>query len=475
MILEMRLLERKFGFRGRGFLFRRGGRNCLGRGGVQRLFVPVELLFLGVLGAGCHRYETEPAPAVYWDEAPFEFFASVVRVGDPFSPGQFHEKSPFALLTADHVTDVPARFVADPFLWPAPEGGWFLFYEILDASTGRGVIGLSFSPDGEAWEYRGVVLEEPFHLSYPLVFEWGGNFYMLPEGHKNQAVSLYRAANFPYDWRRVAGLIDSSLVDCTIFRHDDRWWMLGSHTHNRTMRLYGSDRLESGWSEHPMSPVIEDDRERARLGGRVFQRNGRLYRVAQDCAPCYGYQVRVLEIVELSEFEYREIEIRQSPVLSPDILRWADWGTHHFDPHFLPGSQKWLVAIDGYGPAQPQTHLLLPFEDNSCLNGLSIRPAKVRAGDPVLLQFFWSSPPRENRVLYVHFKQGEKTFFQADHAPEGRSVYSITPHTPEDLVAGFYEIWVGLYTPKTGDMVAPRSRYRQHRTAVRLPVDLEVL
>jgi hypothetical protein len=40
----------------------------------------------------------------------------------------------------------------------------------------EGEIGLATSEDGLKWDYKQVVLNEPFHLSYPYVFEWQVRF-----------------------------------------------------------------------------------------------------------------------------------------------------------------------------------------------------------------------------------------------------------------------------------------------------------
>ena len=72
------------------------------------------------------------------------------------------------VLTAADVWDVEADFVADPFLYY--DGGiWYLFMEVLKSSYG-GVIGVANSLDGINWTYDRIVLEQPFHLSYPYVF-----------------------------------------------------------------------------------------------------------------------------------------------------------------------------------------------------------------------------------------------------------------------------------------------------------------
>ena len=50
-------------------------------------------------------------------------------------------------ITAEDVTDVPAQFVADPFMMQK-DGVWYLYYEVLNGDTGEGDIGLSTSPAG---------------------------------------------------------------------------------------------------------------------------------------------------------------------------------------------------------------------------------------------------------------------------------------------------------------------------------------
>ena len=90
-------------------------------------------------------------------------------------------KSPFVLrvpsqvlgqgLFAEDVSDVPARFVADPFMLQ-DEGTWYMFFEVMNTRTNRGGIGLATSNDGLKWTYKRIALDEPFHLSYPHVFKW---------------------------------------------------------------------------------------------------------------------------------------------------------------------------------------------------------------------------------------------------------------------------------------------------------------
>jgi hypothetical protein len=438
---------------------------------------PLRRFFFFLLVAaftGCGRSRAPEAAAHYWEDSVYEFAVAVIQGKDPLNPAPSLKSDALALIGPDHVTDVPARFVADPFLWPAPGGGWHLFFEILNAANGRGEIGLSWSADGRQWTYEGVVLRESFHLSYPLVFERDGRHYMLAETHQDGAVQLYEAEAYPREWRSVARLVEKPYADATIFRHADHWWMFASTTCNRQLSLYHADGPMGEWREHSSSPVVRDDRRTARMGGRVFSRDGRLYRAAQDCAPRYGYQVRLFEILTLTPGAYEEREIESSPVLTAGLTPWAAWGMHHFDPHPLPGTDRWIMATDGYGPAQPETVVDARFGETAHLGGLTMRPAPVRAGHPLMLRFFWVEPPPSGLIMFVHIRNENGIVFQADHEPDGRRVYELSPIVPETVEPGAYAVWVGVYDPETGETRSPRGKYPRHRSRLRLPVELHV-
>src|SRR5262249_57949194 len=126
-------------------------------------------------------------------------------------------------LTGEAVPDVPAGFLADPFMVRSG-GGWHMFLEVMNGRTGRGEIGLAVSPDGLNWKYRQVVLTEPFHLSYPYVFEWRGTHYMVPETYQAGEVRLYEATDFPSRWRRGGTLVRGAyLVGGAGFRYAGGW------------------------------------------------------------------------------------------------------------------------------------------------------------------------------------------------------------------------------------------------------------
>ena len=250
-------------------------------------------------------------------------------------------------LTAADVTDAKALFVADPFM-VQKEGVWYMFIEVLNLATNQGDIAVATSHDqGNTWRYGQIVLDETWHLSYPSVFEWDEKWYMLPQG--DTGVHLYVADSFPNCWHRVATLMEGDdLADPTLFRHDGSWWMfLGrSGTHDR-LQLFYADELTSPWTEHPESPIVENNPDIARPGGRVVEFNGNLIRFAQDCKPKYGNQLRAFKITDLTRHSYEEVAIDGEFVLRPGSHNWNANGMHHIDAHQLDDG-TWRAVVDGH-------------------------------------------------------------------------------------------------------------------------------
>lgn len=256
------------------------------------------------------------------------------------------------VLTHDDVTDVDATVIADPFLCSASPREHYLFFEAYDRARKSGVLAVATSPDFRTWTYQRMILAEPFHLSFPYVFEWNGAHYMVPESWKAGAVYLYRATHFPYEWTRQAALLTGEyLVDPALFHHDGRWWMFvetNPAKTGETLRLYHSAALEGPFEEHPRSPIVDGDPATSRPAGRVVQSNGHLMRFAQRCFPTYGMDVSAFEITELTERTYAERPAASGPVLR--AAGWGHWnrfGMHHLDAHRQPDG-SWVAAVDGW-------------------------------------------------------------------------------------------------------------------------------
>jgi hypothetical protein len=254
------------------------------------------------------------------------------------------------VLTAAQVCDVPAVFVADPFMIQTA-GTWYMFFEVMNQKSQRGEIGLATSVDGLKWTYRQIVLSETFHISYPYVFEWGGDYYMVPETFQAGGVRLYRASEFPARWTFVGNLLTGPyFADPSLVRFGSRWWIFSetsSQWDHDTLRVYFSEELSGPFTEHPGSPVISGNPHIARPAGRMLVLGDKVIRYAQDCKPVYGTQVRAFEICTLTPDLYREREVQGTPVLGPSGRGWNDSGMHHVDAH-VQKDGSWLACVDGF-------------------------------------------------------------------------------------------------------------------------------
>lgn len=271
-----------------------------------------------------------------------------------WSIGIYSGDSPLALapaaravnpvLTAAHVTDAPASFVADPFMLRGD-----MFFEVMNGDTKKGSIGLARSKNGFDWTYERIVLDEPFHLSYPYVFEWQESCYMIPESLGANAACLYKADEYPLRWSLAARLIEGQCADPSIVRFKDLWWLFfcsRPYQHD-TLRLYFAEELTGPWREHPRSPIVRADQCRARPAGRILTLNHQLIRFAQDCVPQYGTRVRAFNILELTTTNYVEVENIASPVLQPNGDGWNAAGMHHVDAHQRVNGD-WWACVDGF-------------------------------------------------------------------------------------------------------------------------------
>lgn len=233
-------------------------------------------------------------------------------------------------------------FWADPFAI-THDGRRYVFFEEWVRRAERAHISvLEILPDGST-SPPARVLERPYHLSYPFVFEWEGSYYMVPETSANRTVELYRCTRFPYEWRFESVLLDDvEAVDATLHEVDGTWWMFVSMAEPGAslldeVHLYHADSPLGPWRPHARNPVKSDIRN-ARPAGRLFRHGADLMRPAQDGSVRYGYAVTLNRITRLTPDEYREEEVGKV------LPRWHKGicGTHTFNHH------DGLTVIDGF-------------------------------------------------------------------------------------------------------------------------------
>lgn len=262
-------------------------------------------------------------------------------------PTEFAPLGPQPVLTADHVTDLPCGFVADPVL-VSTDGEFTLFYEAWNTATDQGDICASTSGDGTAWQYVGRVLDESCSLSYPTVFQHRGAWYMIPETRELAQLRLYRAERFPDRWTLDRVLLDGAPYrDTNVIHTDDRWYLLTTTDTGSNLLVFHADDPLGPWHPHARNPVVQGDPDHARGGGSVVGSGHQWQRFVQDVRPYYGNRVRAVTITSLSPDAYHQVPSGPTPVL----VGHDDWNV--LGMHTLWCVQRddgrWLAAVDGHG------------------------------------------------------------------------------------------------------------------------------
>jgi hypothetical protein len=207
------------------------------------------------------------------------------------------------------------RFWADPF--PVKVGDThFIFLEEYLYATRKAHISVVELNRGDVPRAPVPVLERPYHLSYPFMFEWRDEYFMVPEAASSGRVELYRARAFPHDWVMEQVLLDGVPgIDPTLVEIDKTWWMFlnlapgpGGYGANDELHLYAAESPIGPWRPHRLNPVISDVRS-ARPAGRLFQYQRDWYRPSQDSSNRYGYALKLNRITQLTESSYAESEV----------------------------------------------------------------------------------------------------------------------------------------------------------------------
>ena len=217
---------------------------------------------------------------------------------------------PLNLETFHPIDTPPDQFLADPFI--TREGGqYWVFFEVWEYAKGvGGIAALAMDSGGPVGSPR-VVLQEPWHLSFPFLFQHEGAWFMVPEAADSGQVRLYRAVEFPDRWEPHATLLEhTAMVDPCLIHHEDRWYLFGTVIEpglatDEELHLFSASALTGPFLPHPRSPLVTDV-TCARMAGAIWRAGGALYRPAQICAPTYGHGITMRRIERLTPEEYEE-------------------------------------------------------------------------------------------------------------------------------------------------------------------------
>ncbi len=206
------------------------------------------------------------------------------------------------------------HFWADPFQIKV-DGRFYIFFEEYVNTAGRAHISVVEVDRNGIVSGPTEVLKLDCHLSYPFVFEWQGDYYMIPETGERNVVELYRATSFPFKWEPEKVLLEANHpLDATLIEVGGTWWMFvniqeeGVAVNWDELHLYYAESPLGPWKPHARNPVVSDVCS-ARPAGRLFWSKNVLYRPSQDSSLRYGYATTINKVIDLSPTAYKETEV----------------------------------------------------------------------------------------------------------------------------------------------------------------------
>lgn len=185
---------------------------------------------------------------------------------------------------------------ADPFVVEDGDKTW-LFAELFDRPRLKGVLGCCELTANGAGKWR-IILDEPFHLSYPFVFRQEGQWYIIPESLDAGRILLYRATMFPWKWEQVRELSQIDAVDTTLVQNENGSFLITIAVENQTGKLAVLKADAPLTHAEPLS-ISDWEDPNTRPAGRAFMKDGAIVRPSQDCTRGYGYGLNFMKILRL--------------------------------------------------------------------------------------------------------------------------------------------------------------------------------
>lgn len=238
----------------------------------------------------------------------------------------------FDLSNLTHNYPPDGYYWADPFLYK--KGGVnYLFYEFYDYQKGK--IAYSIINKDLTLSKPTIILDEPYHMSYPFIFEDKGELYIIPESGASGKVRLFKCKQFPDIWEEQSPLLEGSTSDNNIYKLGEYYLMFttGQPQMKHDLFILGALDVKGPWQV-----MFSESLTNSRSAGNIFELDGNLIRPVQDASRGYGSGIHFKKIdINMDTGIYDEEVIHSiDPDWHPEIF-----GTHHFS------FNDDLIVLDG--------------------------------------------------------------------------------------------------------------------------------
>lgn len=244
-----------------------------------------------------------------------------------------------------NIIPLNAGWIADPFLLEY-QGEHYLFVEYVSGKKGE-IAYYKFKDNKPV--FQKVIISEPYHLSYPCVFTYGADVYMIPESADNHSIDLYKAVSFPDRWEKVCQLAEGIYYDTTYVNHKDKDYLI-TYSPKKGYFELGVFAFDIEARKTEKLAEVQYKENIGRPAGKVIVENSELIRPAQDCSRKYGENLFFYKVYGLDDGKFSEVLIKTISAKETDSC-YQRIHTYNRDSEY--------ETVDFF---KEQFHLFRPFE-----------------------------------------------------------------------------------------------------------------
>lgn len=203
---------------------------------------------------------------------------------------------------------------ADPFLFEY-HGVCYLFFEAYDLIEQKGKIAYSILQDDYTATKPKIIIERGYHFSFPYIFQYNNEIYIMPETCGDNNLQLFKAISFPDIWKEERVLLKDVFVsDSIFFNHESKIWLSCFEQY----RMPPKGKLFFCWGKNKIHEVkdgsvsegivVSEGDYGIRNAGESFQMNHQVIRVGQNSTgKQYGKGLVFFTIKSMSPYQEEEI------------------------------------------------------------------------------------------------------------------------------------------------------------------------
>ncbi len=205
-------------------------------------------------------------------------------------------------------------------------GKYYVFTEQFDLDEGKGKIAVSEIRNGKIGTPK-TILDEPFHLSFPNVFAFGQDYYMVPECSASHAIRIYKMGGSVEHWEEILSIPVDNCVDTAVLQQKNGIYLISSELEKDN--ALKARKLVIHLPDFPRgAPCVFDNSGaeyslEARNGGDLLWKDGAGYCVNQVSTPtAYGQYMDILSfrLKEDGTLTQKKVNtIRKEDIKSPKL------------------------------------------------------------------------------------------------------------------------------------------------------------